>query len=274
MDLSNRPWENSWNVPDGPDDPAECHPYLFAVSPSQPLSFQMTDLEKMNGSETPTYSGVLTTAHARILNEYGWLWLTRDGVPTPVSKPVYDKLLGPDATPEQRLELNAYLLGGLTEFWRAHRSFAAVLHFVYLSSNYPGVYTADHFKDIQRLILDPHFEDYMRQAFKPLGVYVNFWQPTLVAGSNRRFFVMMINDEYAEAKGNLVLSLEGEDGKEVLRGELPFAIPALGQQTYKLDFVIPGAPGKYLLRAAASRMGREQDPTVSRRKLSIIMKSG
>jgi hypothetical protein len=95
-----------------------------------------------------------------------------------------------------------------------------------------------------------------------------------VAGSNRLFFVMMINDEYAEAKGNLVLSLEGEDGKEVLRGELPFAIPALGQQTYKLDFVIPGAPGKYLLRAAASRMGREQDPTVSRRKLSIIMKSG
>jgi hypothetical protein len=275
LDLSNRPWENSWNLPNGPNDPAECHPYLFICFPGRPLSFQMSDLEKMNGSETPSDSGVLTTAHARILNEYGWLWLLRDGTPTPVSKPIYDKLLGPEAPGEQRLELDAYLLGGLTEFWRAHRNFAAVLHFVYLSSNYPGVYTADHFKDIQNLILDPHFEDYMRQAFKPLGVYIKFWQPTLDAGSKRRFFVMMINDEYAEAKGSLALSLEGEDGKEVLRRELAFAIPGLGQQTYKFDLVIPDATGKYLLKAAAYRTGREDhDPTLSRRKLSIVKKAG
>ncbi|MGD0226694.1 MAG: glycoside hydrolase family 2 TIM barrel-domain containing protein [Terriglobia bacterium] len=272
LDLSNRPWENSWNIPNDPNDPAECHPYLFATE-GQPPSFKLSDLEEMTGGETPQYSGVLTTAHARILNEYGWLWLLRDGTPTPVSKPVYDKLLGPNATGEECLDLDAYILCGETEFWRAHRNFAAVLHFVYLSSNYPGVYTADHFKDIQNLILDPHFEDYMRHAFKPLGVYLNFWQPTLEAGSKRRVFVMMINDEYAEAKGNLVLSLQGEDGKKALHSELPFAIPGLGQQTYKFDVVIPDAPGKCLLRAAAYRKGGEQDPTVSRRKLSIVKKT-
>lgn len=114
----------------------------------------------------------------------------------------------------------------------------------------------------------------MRHAFKPLGVYLNFWQPTLEAGSKRRVFVMMINDEYAEAKGNLVLSLQGEDGKKALHSELPFAIPGLGQQTYKFDAVIPDAPGKCLLRAAAYRKGGEQDPTVSRRKLSIVKKTG
>ena len=273
LDLSDRPWENSWNVPCGPNDPAECHPYLFICEPGQPPKFQMTDLEKMSGAETPSDSGVLTTAHARILNEYGWLWLLRDGTPTNVSIEVYNQILGPNATGEQRLELNAYLLGGLTEFWRAHRNFAGVLHFVYLSSNYPGVYTADHFKDIQHLVLDPHFEDYMRQAFKPLGVYINFWQPRVEAGAKRRLSVMMINDEYRETKGSLTLSLEGENGKEALRRELAFAIPALGQQTYRFDLVIPDAPGDYLLKAAAYRAGREdRDPTLSRRKVSIVNK--
>jgi hypothetical protein len=274
LDLSNRPWENSWNLPDGPNDPAECHPYLFICWPGRPPSFQMADLEKMNGSETPSDSGVLTTAHARILNEYGWLWLTRDGIPTCVSKPIYDKLLGPDATPEQRLELNAYLLAGLTEFWRAHRNFAGVLHFVYLSSNYSGVYTADHFSDIERLTLEPHFENYMRHAFSPLGVYINFWQPTLAVGSTRRMMVMMVNDEYTEANGRLVLSLETEQGTEVFRRESPFAIPGLGQQTYKFDLTTPDAVGKCILKAAAHRSEKEsQGPTVSFRNVAITPKS-
>ena len=40
----------------------------------------------------------------------------------------------------------AYLLAGKTEFWRAQRNYAGVLHFVYLTSCYPGAYTADHFR--------------------------------------------------------------------------------------------------------------------------------
>jgi hypothetical protein len=85
---------------------------------------------------------------------------------------------------------------------------------------------------------------------------------------------MMINDEYTETKGSLALSLEGEAGKEALRRELAFAIPPLGQQTYRFDLVIPDAPGDYLLKAAAYRAGREdRDPTLSRRKVSIVNKS-
>ena len=47
-------------------------------------------------------------------------------------------------------------------------------------------YTSDHFRDVENLELEPHFDDYMSQAFPPLGVYLNFWQPTLEAGSSRR----------------------------------------------------------------------------------------
>ena len=88
--------------------------------------------------------------------------------------------------PRERLDLYAYLLAGKTEFWRAHRQYAGIIHFVYLTCSYPGVYTADHFRDVTRLKLDPAFADYMAEAFKPLGVYINFFQPTLKAGEARR----------------------------------------------------------------------------------------
>jgi hypothetical protein len=274
LDLSNRPWENSYNGPEGPNDPVEDHPYEFSNlmwGSGQP--FKVSDLENISGfmpnAERPPHG------HALILNEYGLPWLDRKGTPTRVSKKVYEFLLGPVSTAEERLALNAYLLSGLTEFWRAYRNYAGVLHFVYLTCSFPQAITGDHFRDVEALELEPHFKDYVGEAFKPLGVYLNFWQPTLDADSKRRFFVMTVNDEYVEAKGNLVLSLQGEDGKELLRRELPFAIPALGQQTYKFDLMIPDAPGKYLLKAAAYHAGRgHEGPTISCRKLSIVKKAG
>jgi hypothetical protein len=104
------------------------------------------------------------------------------------------------------------LLGAKTEFWRAHRKFAGIIPFVYLTCSYPGVYTADHFADVRRLRLDPAFADYMGEAFKPLGVYVNFFQPSLPAGTNRTFTVMMVNDDAAPVSGTLALTLETARG--------------------------------------------------------------
>jgi hypothetical protein len=273
LDLSDRPWENSYNGPQGPNDPVEDHPYEFSylMWGSGP-PFKPADLEKISGMTEN--SARPAQAHALILNEYGLPWLDREGTPTRVSTRVYDFLLGPVSTAEERLALNAYLLAGLTEFWRAYRNYAGVLHFVYLTCCFPKAITGDHFRDVEALELEPNFRDYMGEAFKPLGVYLNFWQPTLEAGSKQRFFAMMINDEYTEAKGILTLSLQGEEGKELLQRALPFAIPALGQQTYKFDVVVADSPGKCLLQAAAYLTGKEhQGPTLSRRKVSIVSRS-
>ena len=273
LDLSNRPWENSYNGPQGPNDPVEDHPYEFSclMWGSGP-QFKPADLEHMNG--ITENSARPPQAHAMILNEYGLPWLDREGTPTRVSTKVYDFLLGPVSTAEERLALNAYLLAGLTEFWRAYRNYAGVLHFVYLTCCFPKAITGDHFRDVEAAELEPNFKDYMGEAFKPLGVYIDFFQPTLEAGSEQRLFVMMINDEYTEAKGDLTLSLQGEDGKETLHHALPFAIPPSGQQTYRFDIVVPESPGKCLLRAAACRTGEEhQGPTLSRRKVSIVSRS-
>ena len=61
---------------------------------------------------------------------------------------------------------------------------------------------------MKKLKLEPDFADYVGEAFKPLGVYLNFFQPTLAANTERSFTVKLINDEDRPADGELVLWLE------------------------------------------------------------------
>jgi len=266
LDLSNRPWENGYAIPVGPDDPVEDHPYQFSRNyNNMNPGFDMRELERMTGAKSA--NSAHPTAHAAILNEYGWLWLNRDGSPVELTKNVYAKLLGPNATPAERIELNNYLLGGLTEFWRAHRNFAGVLHFVYLTCSYPGVYTSDHFRDVEKLELHPEFEKYVREAFRPLGVYINFWQPQVTAGSKRKIAVMMVNDEYEAADVGLTLTITRGGVKAVQAARV--AIPALGQQTWRFDVGFPNEPGDYLMSAVARTSKPGAEPTVSVRKLRV-----
>ena len=138
---------------------------------------------------------------------------------------------------------------------------------MYLTCSYPGVFTADHFEDVKTLKLNPWFEDYMGEAMKPLGVYLNFFQPTLEAGKSRSFRVMMVNDLYEPAKGELRLTLEGEDGREVARAASPFEVAPLGTLTRDLELVAPSAPGRYRLKATAETADGSR--TLSRRKVTV-----
>jgi hypothetical protein len=227
----------------------------------------MTDLETMDGRKQ---AAAAPSGHAAIINEYDWLWLKRDGTPTVLSKGVFDHFVGPEATSEQRFELAAYLLAGITEFWRAYRHYAAVMYLAYIDASLPNSFTCDNFQDVENLVLEPHFEDYVKEAFKPLGVYINFFHPRLEAGSKQRFRVMTVNDEYDPAKGSLVLALTRADGGvEVVRRETPFEVPPLSQMTYDFMLEVPATPGEYLLSAKAYWPSKKWSPTVSRRKVSI-----
>jgi len=264
LDLSHRPWENSYNLPAGPDDPVEDHPYLFSQNQraKQPV-FRMEMLERMNSRGRAT---ITPTGHATILNEYGWLWLNRDGTPTELTGNVYRQLLGENATPEQRFRLNAYYLAGLTEFWRAHRNYAGVLHFVYLTSSYPGAYTSDHFRDVKTLRLDPYFVDYVGEAFKPVGVYINFWRKTLPAGAEHEFLVMVVNDKPEPVTGKLTLALRRGEAT-LVESEQALELQPLGQRTYKFRLRLPASPGACELRALAQPAGGVS--TVSRRNVRL-----
>ena len=269
LDLSNRPWENSYNRPVGPIDPVEDHPYLMISGYRGKQTFHMTNLETMDGRPKP--GKLPSDKHAPLVNEYGWLWLNRDGSPTLLTENVYAQLMGRDVTPRARLDMYSYLLGAKTEFWRAHRHYAGVIHFVYLTCSYPGVYTADHFRDVTRLELDPAFADYMGEAFRPLGVYINFFQPKLAPGAVREFLVKMVNDEGRPAKGRLTLTLETRAGKVLAQAEQPFALPALGAGDFRLTLRTPGAPQSDLVLKATARPqgGAAAAPTVSRRWVAV-----
>jgi hypothetical protein len=265
LDLSGRPWENSYNPPVGPDDPIEDHPYEYQEMAGGGPEFLMSIFERP-AERAP---GV-RTAHAMINNEYGWLWLNRDGSPTELTKQLYPRLLGNNDNPGGRLELNAYLLGGLTEYWRAYRRYAGVLHFVYLTSCEPGGYTCDNFRDVENLELHSEFRDYMNNAFNPLGVYLSFWQPTIKAKQSLSVPVMLVNDESSPTGGALTLALMTSDGKGMFRKELEFSVAAGGQSTYYYDVTVPDTVGEFWLTATAAT---ESKKVLSRRRVSITQQT-
>ncbi len=227
----------------------------------------MTSLENPGGLTPGAHSG-----HALILNEYGWLWLNRDGTPTELTKNLYPALLGKDATAEQRLALNAYLLAGITEYWRAYRNYAGVLHFVYLTSSDPAGYTSDHFRDLQKLELHSDFRDYMSNAFAPVGVYLSFWQPTTESGTLRSLPVMLVNDEYRDVEGTLTLALDNVQGEQVAAQSEKFTIAPLGQRTIYNNFKFPQTTGDFLLRAIIryAENGKEASAQ-SRRHVKLVV---
>lgn len=269
LDLSNRAWENSYNRPAGPDDPVEAHPYLMIGGHSGELKFKMTDLETMDGK--PAKGSLPSDSNPALINEYGWLWLNRDGTPTLLTKNVYAQLAGENATPRERLDLYAYLLAGKTEYWRAHRHFAGIIHFVYLTGSYPGVYTADHFADVVKLELDPAFADSMGEAFKPLGVYLNFFQPTLAPATDRTFKVMLVNDEPRPADGKLAVVLQDAKGGTLAMSDTRYTLPALGATAVDLTLSIPAdAAGKCTVVAVADADDEKfGTSTRSRRRVTV-----
>jgi len=268
LDLSGRPWDNGYEQPDAPGDPYEVHPYQFgSYAFGKPPYFQMADLAKVAARKPPQD---WRSRHAAIINEYDWLWLHRDGTPTELTRKVYDTLLGPNASPQERRGLYAYLLGGLTEFWRAQRQHAGVLYLAYLDGDLPHAFTCDNFRDVARLEFDPQFEDYVQQAFKPLGLYLDFWQPTIATGTKRTYRLMLVNDTHEPAMGRLVLAWEPQQGgPPVVQAEKPYQVAPVGQASAELELDAPPGKGSYLLTAKAFWDANPWSPTVSRRKVTV-----
>ena len=124
LDLSGRPWDNSYSPVRSPGDVMELHPYHF-----QNPDFRLKDIES---SDINPGGRADDKRYMKIINEYGWLWLNRDGTPTTLTTDLYKNLLGNNSTESQRRHLYATYLAAETEFWRCHRQSASVLHFTAL----------------------------------------------------------------------------------------------------------------------------------------------
>jgi hypothetical protein len=179
-----------------------------------------------------------------------------------------------------------YLSAVLTEMYRSQRCAAAILFYEYFGSSLPrpspGPYHFGVFSDVESLQLQPGFEHYMTEAFKPLGVYINFWgdgKPSnfflqqwgpIRGGADHEFSITMINDDGEPADGKLALSIETEAGAPLAAAEASFHLAGLGREVYKLSVPIPKENGKYFLKAVAYPKGtRHKSPTICRRKVSV-----
>jgi hypothetical protein len=247
LDFSNRPWDNGWSPPVAPGDSRELHPYHF-----QNPNFRLADVARDPGT-----LGWAPGRNAIIVNEYGWLWLNRDGTPTTLTRQLYQNLLGPDSTTAQRRHLYARYLAAETEFWRSHRACAAVMHFCSVGYSRPDGQTSDHWLDVEKLTWEPEFYRYVRDAFAPVGLMIDAWADEYPAGKTREFPVVAINDLEAPWQGSVRLRLSG--GGKTLHEQIRLCtVPSQGKQTLAFAVDLPRQAGDYQLEAALVKAGAEE----------------
>ena len=244
LDLSHRPWDNSYGVPHVPGDVFESHPYHF-----QDPKFRLEDIAHTTivpeGSDFPNRGDSPV-----VIDEYGWLWLNRNGTPTTLTKTLYKNLLGPDSTTAQRRHLYAIYLAAETEFWRSHRQAAAVMEFTALGYSRPDGQTSDHWKDVRKLEWDPEFFRYVRDSFAPVGLMIDFWSAKARTHAPAHVPVRLINDLASPWHGSVVLRLRRSEAvKPSLELNRDCAIPSYGQAETSFNFSWPKEPGPCVIEA-------------------------
>jgi len=219
------------------------------------------------------YSKVLEAKVPQLVNEYGWIWLWRDGRPSKLTVNNYNYFLGENATPDQRREMQAYWLQLETEWIRAERSIAGVLAFCYLTNNYG--FTGDWFmNNIKDLEISPTLK-WFQHCFAPQAVFINLVDQRYMKhiaphmpGSSLLFNLVGVNDYNSPATGKVVLKLINSKGKVVVQQDMTIHIDPFGKKTLSCKIKLPKEKGGYLLAAEYFPQGKNQ-PVVSRRYLKI-----
>ncbi len=272
-----RVWENGgFNPPHTVGDPIEDHPYFFIRAY---IGLEPADISVIEGHPGQPPMGVIPAmfstvdepGHPYINNEYAWLWITREGAPTEVTENVYSDLLGDgEHDADVYRETYAYLTGGLTEFFRARRGYAGILHFVYLGYSREGGETSDNFIDVANLELEPRWFEYAQNAFSPVGVYIDRWsQDGLEPGLEVAFPITVINDLPRSIGATLTLFTVDMSGEILTRAPaVDVPLDALGAWTDDVALEIP-QPAEFTLFARVESDDVEAPTVWSRRKFGV-----
>ena len=272
LDLSKRPWDNGWGKPQQPGDIKEDHPYQYQRSMAEtswnpelkPLPKLYDILEKYEnlGPEGP---------RPRIVNEYAWLWLRRDGEPTTLTRKGYDTYL-PQADANGRREFYARHLAAMTEALRASRKVAGVLYFCGLGHSWKGCATSDNFVDFDKLTFEPHFLEQMQHVFAPLGLMLQV-QETWTVGETVQARIVVFNDLDTPWSGDVeanVLSIPlGPLGSGVGKS-VSVKVPAYGRTETSIAVTAPGSPGRFDVTAGI--VGPDGNLIRSRRWVTVTAK--
>jgi len=268
LDLSNRPWDNGWGEPQAATDVYETHPYRhidkeFRMADLAGLSPKPDNSGKFPGNPLPNVGD-----HPIIVNEYGWLWINRDGTPCalPVKHKSYQYLLPPNPSAEQYREAYARTIAAKTEFWRCGRQLAGVMHFCGLGYSRPGGETSDSFIEQEGPTFEPHFARFVRDAFAPVGLMIDFWAADCQRGSALKIPVVVINDLATDWHGQVALRW-CRDGKVVVETTQDGKVSALGREVFPFELQIHGDPGQG--QFIAELRGTDGKPVRSLRDVTV-----
>ena len=182
---------------------------------------------------------------------------------------LYRNLVGENATAAQRFHVQATYTAAETEFWRAHRHAAAVMHFTTLGYSRPDGQTCDHWTKggVARLQWEPEFHKYVRDAFAPVGLMVDYWSGRAVHGAKVRVPVMLLNDLDQAWQGPVALRLKC--GERVLfEAKQDCRLEPLGEAKIGFDVAWPEEVVPCALEAELR--GADGEPVHSVRDIEII----
>ena len=230
--------------------------------------YDLGDLDNWSG-----YMKVLEAGVPQLINEYGWIWLWRDGRPSKLTVNTYNYFTGENASPDQRREMQAYWLQLETEWLRAERSIAGVLAFCHLTNNYG--FTGDWFiNNIKDLEIAPTLK-WFKHCFAPQAVFINLVDQRYLKhpmphkqGSNLLFNLVGVNDYKTPATGKIALKLINSKGEVIRKQDFSIKIDPLAKKTLPCLIELPTEKGGYLLVAEFYPEGQNQ-PVISRRYLKI-----
>lgn len=219
------------------------------------------------------FSSILDAGVPQLVNEYGWIWLWRDGRPSKLTLNNYNYYLGENATPEQCRELQAYWLELETEWLRSERSVGGILAFCHLTNNYG--FTGDWFiNDIKDLEPSPAFR-WFKHCFAPSAVFIDLADrrytkhlEPLKPGSDLVFNLVGVNDLNKESSGKVLLKLLDEKGTIISTQEESIVIEPFGKRLQPCLLKLPSKSGGYLLIAEYHEEGASK-PVLSRRYLKV-----
>ena len=201
-----------------------------------------------------------------LLNEYGYLWLNRDGSPTTLTKPYYDAVLGPDCDPDVRREHYAYMLAAITEYWRSARTCFGINYPFGLAHSLSHGATSDNLMNVSEVEFDPYFEKYMTSAFSPVGVCIEGWDDEFPVNSRVDVPVMITNDLDSPVSGKLSVSIVQKDSSFYTK-EFSVSVNSWEQKRTFFSMSFPNKTGNFQLKVTLTYRNKEIN---SIRKIQMV----
>ncbi len=239
-----------------------------------------------------------------ILNEYGWLWLNRDGKHSAIrtegsftgnditpyknnyeyyepdgtqlysARDIYEYYLGKNANAAERRSFQAYLFAIETEVARASGVFAGVISFPYLTNDHG--YTGDWFQeDIKKLrptqTLLAHYH-----VMKPFAVFIDLEDGrylknpiTYNAGSQLSFNLFAINDSKYFKNGTIEIKLLNSNNRILFNKKISLKLNRYSNKIIPITIALPKIEDGYMLLTELDDYADKNIKQVSRRYLRI-----